>query len=85
MKFVTLDVYNSWYGPIDPFEDPSGLDAAYARYTQHLERLKGVLPDELIELAQLPGVDDGLLVEAHHVRSQETLLLVLRCGDLQMG
>ncbi|HTE19098.1 MAG TPA: hypothetical protein VK689_12045 [Armatimonadota bacterium] len=85
MKFVTPDVYDSWYGRVAAFEDSSRLDAAYALYQKHLEGLKGVLGADVLALARLPGTDDGLIVEVHHVISQHTLLLILRCGDQQMG
>jgi hypothetical protein len=74
MRFLTLEVYKS-----------GDTRAAFARYTQYLEGLRGVLPDHVLELARLPGVDDGLVVEVHHAVSAQVLLLVLRCGDLQMG
>ncbi len=54
-------------------------------YTRHLESVQGVLPDDLLALARLPGVDDGMIVEARHDRKQRRFMLTLRCGDLVMG
>ena len=82
MKFFTGDVYNSWYSA---YEDDSTLKAAFQHYYQYLEGLEGILPAHVLMLAQLPGVDDGLVVEVKHDRNQNVLVLTLRCGDLQMG
>lgn len=78
MKFFTLDAYDAW-------DEDGILLAAAAAYDRHLAALRGTVPDELLALAALPGVDDGLIVEVHHVRSLETLQLILRGGDLQVG
>jgi len=78
MKFFTLDVYKE--------EDSSKpFAAAMAAYNEHLAALRGVLPDDLLTLAHLPGVDDGLVVKVHHVRRLKALQLTLRCGGLPMG
>lgn len=63
-------------------ETPLG---AFERYSHHLEQLQGILPARVLELATLPGVDDGLVVQVKHDRARALLTLVLRCGDLQMG
>ena len=78
MRFFTLD----WFRDADDYDV---FLPVFERYRRHLEAMRGVLPPEVLELAVLPGVDDGLIVEVHHVRSQGMLLLILRCGDLQMG
>ncbi len=57
----------------------------FDKYTRHLESLQGVLPNDLLALARLPGVDDGLIIEARHDREQRRFTLTLRCGDLQVG
>ncbi len=57
-------------------------DEAYAR---HLEGMRGRFGDHVVELATLPGVDDGLIVEVHHDRTARTMTLTLRCGHLKMG
>lgn len=85
MKFLTQEIYESWYGTQSPFENSAPLDAAYAQYRQHLHDLAGVLPERVLELARLPGVHDGLIVEVHHLLSLETLYLVLRGGDTPSG
>jgi len=79
MHFFTADDYRS----ID--NDGKRFAAQLAAYKRHLEGLRGLLPDEVLALAVLPGVDDGLLIEVHHDRALRTLQLILRCGDLQMG
>jgi hypothetical protein len=79
MKFFTLDIYHS------PDNDARLFIAAAKAYERHLAGLRDVLPDELLDLANLPIVDDGLLVEARRNRSLGTLHLVLRCGNLQVG
>lgn len=83
MKFFTMDAYNSCYYGSD--ENHSALTAAFRRYRHYLEGLQSVLPAHVLTLAQLPGVDDGLVVEVQHDRRQHILVLTLRCGDLQMG
>ena len=57
----------------------------FDNYTRHLESLQDILPEDLLALAKLPGVDDGLIIEARHDREQRRFTLTLRCGDLQMG
>lgn len=54
-------------------------------YSSHLEKMRGVLPDHVLELAALSGVDDGLIEEYSYDKNERTLYLVLLCGDLQMG
>ncbi len=85
MKFFTLDAYRSWYDSAQPFEESSPLDEAAATYRQHLKEMEGKLPPTVLDLARLRGVDDGVVVEVHHLRCLQQLLLVLRCGDLQVG
>lgn len=57
----------------------------FADYTSHLEAMRGVLPDDVLELATLPGVDDGLIVFVEHDRERRIFTLIMRCGDLQVG
>ena len=78
MKFFTLQ----WYRKD---KDEAQYSEAFDSYLQHLEVMKGVLPASVIELANLPGVDDGLIAEVRHDRLRRRLTLVLRCGHLQMG
>lgn len=82
MKFLTVDVYNSWYSE---YEDDSVLKAAFHDYQKYLEGLEDILPSGILTLARLPGVDDGLVVQAKRDRNQKFIELTLRCGDLQMG
>ncbi len=82
MKFFTVDSYNSWY---DSFEDYSILKNASEEYWRFVESMQGILPTEVLALARLPGVDDGLIVRVKHDRDKRVLVLTLRCGDLQMG
>ena len=59
--------------------------SAAERYAQHLESLRGVLPANVLALAKLHGIDDGLIVRVQYDREQRHLTLILRCGHLQMG
>jgi hypothetical protein len=81
MKFFTLDAYRAWYRELDD----APQKAAYQAYRRHLEAMREVLPADVVALGELQGIDDGLIVEAHHDRSQQLFTLVLRCGDLQLG
>lgn len=79
MRFFTLDAYNN-----DMFD----FDAAKVvldRYSRHLQEMEGVLPDELLALARLDGVDDGLIVSVRRNRRRKTLDLTMRCGNLIIG
>ena len=73
------------------FKTPSWDDSAEAwaeffrASSQHLEGLRDALPARVLELARLPGIDDGLIVETVHDRAERVLRLTLLCGDLQMG
>lgn len=78
MRFLTLDAYHAR-------DTPGVINAAALAYDRHLVTLRGVLPDHLLALAALPGVDDGLIVEVHHDRNTQALQLVLRCGGQPMG
>ena len=55
------------------------------RYARHLESLRGILPANVLALAKLHGIDDGLIVRVRYNREQRHLTLILRCGHLQMG
>ena len=59
--------------------------AVQNEYMRHLEMLKDILPTNALTLARLPGVDDGLIVEARHDPELRRFMLTLRCGDLRMG
>jgi hypothetical protein len=77
LKFVTKRVYNTWS------YEPWGK--AFASYDEHLEQLKAVVPDSIIELASPALLDDGLILFVDHDRQKKTLELKLRCGNLQIG
>ena len=81
MRFFTLDVYNHWY---EHFDDVL-LDQVFDRYTAHLESMNGKLPDNVLALAKLSGVDDGLVIRVQHDRSAQVLCLTMRCGDMLTG
>jgi hypothetical protein len=81
MRYFTLDAYNHWY----EYYDDKALDEVFDRYTRHLEAMKGILPDEVLVLADLRGVDDGLVIRAQHDREERVLRLTMRCGDLRIG
>ena len=76
MKFVTKRVYNTW-----KFET---WTEAFDANRRHIEGLKGVLPDSIIELAEPYLLDDGLVLKVVYDRAKKTLTLVLRCGNLQI-
>lgn len=82
MKFLTLEASRA-----EDDDEPDGgiYLRALKAYLNYLEELAPLLPPHLLQLAQLPGVDDGLVVEAHHLRSQSRLLLILRCGFIDIG
>jgi hypothetical protein len=50
----------------------------------HIQSLKGVLPDSIIELADPSLLDDGLILKVEHNRDKRKLILTLRCGNLQI-
>lgn len=70
-----------------PLWDACPKDFAEFRqaYAHHLEKMRGMLPEHVIELATLPGVEDGLIEEYVYDKNEHTLRLVLLCGYLQMG
>jgi ribA/ribD-fused uncharacterized protein len=63
----------------------AGYRDVWARYRRHLEEMEAVLPPEVVEVARLPSMDDGLVVQVEHDRKRGVLTLVMRCGDLQVG
>ena len=81
MKFFTLESYFAWH----EFHDRKTLYAIFDDYKQHLQNMQGLLPDNVITLAELPGVSDGLVVRINHERDIQYLKLTLRCGDSEMG
>ena len=87
MKFFTLETYNAWYhGPDNESHKVLRLkQAEFARYTGYIESLRGQIPDELITLALLRGVDDGLIADAYHDRAERLFTLTLACGDAETG
>ncbi|CUU38537.1 MAG: hypothetical protein K6U12_10030 [Armatimonadetes bacterium] len=66
-------------------EDLTAWRAFFEACRRHHESLRGRLPEHALELLNLQGVDDGLLVEAVYERKTRTLQLTLRCGHLLMG
>ncbi len=66
-------------------EDPNEWANFRDAYLRHLDQLSGILPDHVLELAYLEGIEDGLIVEVSHNRTERRLKLVLRCGYIQMG
>ena len=66
-------------------DSPAAWAAFHQAYSRHLEQMRGVLPDHVLELTQLQGVDDGLIVEVRHDQAERVLHLTLRCGPNQMG
>lgn len=60
-------------------------DCAFEDYQRHLAGLLPGLPPEVQTLATSINIHDGLLWAAKANPEQESLRLVLRCGDLQVG
>ncbi len=76
-------IYPAWDDKRGAWADRVALfDRAYA---EHLDALRGVLPDRVLELAVLQDVENALIVEVRHDRAARVLRLVLRCGDTQTG
>jgi hypothetical protein len=82
MRFLTLEAYHSWYGHYD---DYAGLRVALERYARHLSKMESVLPAEVLALARLNGVDDGLIVRVEKYEPSGEIRLTMRCGDNVMG
>ncbi|MEM4409944.1 MAG: hypothetical protein QXI19_14505 [Candidatus Caldarchaeum sp.] len=70
-----------------PSWDATPKDVAEFRQANahHLEKMRGVLLDHVLELATLPGLEDGLIEEYVYDKNDHILRLVLLCGYLQMG
>jgi hypothetical protein len=80
------------------FETPSWDDSPAfwntfrQKHAAHLQEMQGLLSPHVLELADLRGVDDGLIVEVRLEivevdlkREARLLTLILRCGYNQMG
>ena len=85
MKFYTLAVYQETYFNGCDNDNCKAQGLADTAYQQRIKSLNGVLSPRLMELATLPDVDDGRIVEAHFIHALQELIFILRCGDLQMG
>jgi len=79
MKYFTLQ----WYYALD--DDFDRQPSAYQQYRQHLEKMQGVFPADVLALAHLPGVDDALVVKVRHDRARRVLSLTLWAGDNVIG
>jgi hypothetical protein len=64
-------------------EDESGT--AFAEYKKHLAFLLPQMPPDVRILATNTNLHDGMLLKKVLDTEQDTLLLILRCGDLQVG
>ena len=65
--------------------DDEASDRAFEDYQRHLASLLPNLPLEVQRLATSINIHDGLLWKVAANLEQESLRLVLRCGDLQVG
>ncbi len=90
MKFFTIE--DRWFDSGEEYmawetahDDEKSAKIAYEQYQQHLANLHGILPDHVLALDRLQGIEDGLLVAVKHDRDQKKIALILRCGDLPMG
>ncbi len=66
-------------------ETETDFQVVFDAYSRHLLKIKGVLPDHVMELASMRGIDDGLVVSVLHDRENAQLELTIRCGDLVRG
>ncbi len=57
---------------------------SYEAYVKHMEVLRDLLPAEVVELADVDLLDDGLIIKVDHDRRKKILKVVLRCGNLQI-
>jgi hypothetical protein len=78
MKFFTPEALDDFY-EYEPFS------TKLQEYREHLLGLHDVLSPEVLALAELLGMDDGLVVRVDHNRIRRVLKLILRCGNVQMG
>jgi len=78
MKFFSPQVCDTFDG-YEPFRE------VYDTYRRHLESMRGILPERVLELAEPSGMEDGLVVRVDHDRERRILRLTLRVGHLQMG
>ena len=81
MKFFTLEAYN--YDD----DDQASVEAwcqSYDSYEGHLARIKGILPDSLLEISGQDVFDDGLITRVRYYREKQRLELLMRCGNLQI-
>lgn len=79
MKFFTGSHSN------EVSEDDREHFAAINAYKDHLVSLSGRVPDHVLDLARMDGIDDGLIVSANHKRTARRMMLTLFCGYVQMG
>ncbi len=80
MKFFTMG-----YDELERQIKENGIPSPYERYTRHLESLKDVLSAEVLALAKIQGIDDGLIVRVTFDHANALLTLILRCGNFRMG
>lgn len=52
---------------------------------ESLDKSSRRLPSPVLELAALPGLDDGLIVRVEYDRTDGALTLAMRCGYVQIG
>lgn len=80
MKFFTLDTYHQWASG----KHSLAMCDRYRAYEDHLESLKGLLPDELLDLGRIL-VGDALVASVSSSYRRKTLRLVLRAGGMPEG
>jgi hypothetical protein len=59
--------------------------ATLVAYDKHLESLEGRVQAEVISLAKMYGVKDGLIIEVVEESEKHHLTLTMLCGDIQIG
>jgi hypothetical protein len=75
------------------YEDTPEAERAYREacltvqnmHRENWERIQPTLPNHIVELGELQGVEDGLLWRVEREKQREALRLFLRCGDLMRG
>lgn len=83
MKFFTLEAYHSTDD--DKMESLEDWGQCYVAYDLHLENMREVLPDSLLEISSQNTFDDGLVTRVRHDKKKQKLEIRLRCGNLMIN
>lgn len=80
MKFFTPQVCDSI-----GFHNIETLQTVRKQYREHLNQIRSLLSEPVVQLSTLSGLEDALVARVIHDRPMSQLRLVLRCGNLQVG